>query len=156
RGLDEDPRARAAVLAGVVENRRRGTGGGALQVRVGEDDVGALAAEFERHALDLLGATGHHLLAHVTRTGETDLTYGLVCDESPTHDTAVTGQYLEDPLGKSSLEAEFGETDRRQWRQRGGFEDDGIAGREGRRESPTGDRHGKVPRHDDAHDAERL
>ena len=107
RGLDEDPRSRAAVLAGVVEDRRGRAGGGALQVGVGEDDVGALAAEFERHALDLLGAARHHPLAHVARAGEADLAHGLVRDEAPAHDAAVTGQYLEDALGESGLESEL-------------------------------------------------
>ena len=50
--LDEDPRAGAAVLAGVVEDRVRRGGRGLLEVGVGEDDVGALAAEFEGHRLD--------------------------------------------------------------------------------------------------------
>ena len=50
--LDEDPRARAAVLAGVAEHRQRRRGGGGLEVRVGEDDVRRLAAELERHSLD--------------------------------------------------------------------------------------------------------
>ena len=52
---DEDARAGAAVLAGVVEDRVRSGGRGALEVGVGEDDVRRLAAELERHALDRRG-----------------------------------------------------------------------------------------------------
>ena len=50
--LDEDARAGAAVLAGVVEDGVRRRGGRALEIGVGEDDVGRLAAELERDALD--------------------------------------------------------------------------------------------------------
>ena len=49
---DQDPRACAAVLPGVAEHRARGRRGGRVEVGVGEDDVGRLAAELERHALD--------------------------------------------------------------------------------------------------------
>jgi hypothetical protein len=51
--LDEDPRARAAVLA-ALPNTPAAPRGRRLQVGVGEDDVGGLAAELERHALDRL------------------------------------------------------------------------------------------------------
>ncbi|BFO20054.1 hypothetical protein SHKM778_64420 [Streptomyces sp. KM77-8] len=59
--LDEDAGAGAAVLAGVVEEGHGGGRGGGLQVGVGEDDVGALAAEFEGDALEGGGALGPHL-----------------------------------------------------------------------------------------------
>ena len=41
-------------------------------------------------------------------------------------------------------------------RQLGRLQDDRVAGGQGRREPPAGDRHREVPRHDDADDAERL
>ena len=52
--LHQDSAARAAVLPGVVEHAVWRGGGGLLQVAVVEDDVGALAAEFQRHPLHLL------------------------------------------------------------------------------------------------------
>ena len=58
--LDEDPRARAAVLAGVVEDGVGRGRGGLLQVGVREDDVRRLAAELERDALDRPGRALHH------------------------------------------------------------------------------------------------
>ena len=53
--LHEDPAAGAAVLAGVVEDAVGRARRGELEVGVGEDDVGALAAELEGDPLDLVG-----------------------------------------------------------------------------------------------------
>ncbi len=68
----------------------------------------------------------------------------------------VTGQYLEHAFGQSGLQAELADANRRERRQGCGFQDDRIAGRQGRCESPAGDGHGEVPRDDDAHDTEWL
>ncbi len=57
RALDQDAAARAAVLAGVVEDAVRRGRGRLLEVGVGEHDVGALAAELERDPLDLVGGS---------------------------------------------------------------------------------------------------
>ena len=73
RALDQDPRARAAVLAGVAEHRRRRRGRGGLEVGVGEDDVRRLAAELERHPLDRLRGAGGDPAADLGRAGERDL-----------------------------------------------------------------------------------
>ena len=81
RALDEDPRAGAAVLAGVAEDGVRRGGGGALEVGVGEDDVRRLAAELERHALDRPRGALHHAAAHLGRAGEADLRDVRVLDE---------------------------------------------------------------------------
>jgi hypothetical protein len=50
--LDDQPRPGGAHLAGVQEDRGQGVVEGGLAIGVGEDDVGVLAAEFERGALD--------------------------------------------------------------------------------------------------------
>ena len=46
-----------------------------LEVGVGEDDVGALAAELEGDPLHLVGAAGHDPLADLGRAGEHDLAH---------------------------------------------------------------------------------
>ena len=48
--LDEQPAAGRAALAAVEVNGVEGAGDGLIQVAVGEDDVGALAAQLERAA----------------------------------------------------------------------------------------------------------
>ena len=104
RPLDEDAAAGAAVLAGVVEHRARRRRGRPLEVGVGEDDVGALAAELERDRLDQRGAAGGDLLADLGRSGEDDLAHVRVRDEPLPHDRAAAGQHLEEALGQPRLE----------------------------------------------------
>ena len=69
---------------------------------------------------------------------------------------ALARQHLEDPLGDAGLEGELTEADRRQRGELGGLEHDGAAGRQSGGESPSRDRHGEVPRHDDADHADGL
>ncbi len=107
--FDEDAGAGAAVLSGVVEEGHGGGGRGGLQVGVGEDDVGALAAEFEGDALEVRGALGPHLLADGRRPGEDDLGDAGVFDEGVPGDRAVPGEHLEHALRKAGLQGESGE-----------------------------------------------
>ena len=64
-------------------------GGRRGEVGVGEDDVGALAAELEGHPLHLVGAAGHDLLADLGRAGEADLADQRVGDEPLADDRAL-------------------------------------------------------------------
>ena len=154
--LDEDAGAGAAVLAGVVEEGHGRGGGGGLEVGVGEDDVGALAAEFEGDALEERRALGQDLLAHGRRPGEDDLRDAGVLDQGVARDGPVAGQHLEQTLGKSRLQGEFGQPQRGQRGRLGGLEEDGVARRERGGGAPGGDRHREVPGGDDADDAERF
>ncbi|GAA3241071.1 hypothetical protein GCM10020256_63680 [Streptomyces thermocoprophilus] len=129
---------------------------GGLQVGVGEDDVGALAAEFEGDAFDAVGALGEDLLADGGRPREDDLGDAGVFHEGVPGDGAVTGQHLEEAFGQASGEGEFGEAQRGERGGLGGFQDHRVAGGECGRGAPGGDRHGEVPRGDDADHAERF
>src|SRR5919198_598275 len=55
RSFDEDTRARAAILTGVVEDGVRRGGSGLLEIGVREHDVRRLAAELESDPLDRPG-----------------------------------------------------------------------------------------------------
>ena len=61
--LDEQARAGRADLAGAGEDADEGAVDGRLEVGVGEDDVGALAAELEADLLHVLGGPAHDVLA---------------------------------------------------------------------------------------------
>jgi len=63
--LDEQAAAGRAALAAVEVDGVEGAGHGQVEVGVGEDDVGALAAQLQRHALHALGGGAHDDLAHL-------------------------------------------------------------------------------------------
>jgi hypothetical protein len=71
--LDDHPGTGATVLARVGEHRGAGVLGGFLDVHVGKDDVGRLAAQLQRDALDGLGGGGHDPPAGLGLTCESDL-----------------------------------------------------------------------------------
>ena len=154
--LDEDPRARAAVLAGVAEDRHRRRRGGRLDVGVGEDDVGRLAAQLQRHPLDRLRGAGGDPAADLGRAGEGDLGDVGVLDQPPAADAPRPGDDVQHALRQPRLERDLLQLERGQRRQLGRLEDDAVAGRERRRHLPGGDRQREVPGDDQADDAERL
>ena len=71
--LDEQPAPRRAALAAVEVNRVKRAGHRLLEVGVGEDDVGALAAQLERAPLERVGRSLRDNLGRVDVTGEGDL-----------------------------------------------------------------------------------
>ncbi|CAM5504566.1 hypothetical protein SFUMM280S_08997 [Streptomyces fumanus] len=154
--LDQDAGAGAAVLAGVVEEGQGGGRGGGFQVGVGEDDVGALAAQFQGDALEPGGAAGQDVLADGGGPGEDDLRHVRVVDQGPSGDRAVAGQHLEEVLGQARVEGEVGEAERGERGGLGGLEQDRVAGGEGGGGAPGGDRHGEVPGGDHADHAQRF
>ena len=156
RFLDEHPRARAAVLAGVGEHSAGRRRRGGLEIGVGEDHVRRLAAELERDALDRRGGGGGDRAPHLGRAREGDLRDVRVLDEPLPARAPRPDDDVDDPLGKSRVERQLGEAQRRQRRQLGGLEHDRVARRERRPELPSGDHEREVPRHDQADDAERL
>jgi hypothetical protein len=138
RALDEDAAARAAVLAGVVEDGVGGGGRCCFEVGVGVDHVRGLAAELERDALDRAGGALHYLAADLGRAGEPDLRDAGMLDEPPADDRALADDDIEYALGDLRLQSELGERSAevasvpRAW-------DDGVPGRE-RRADPSSSR----------------
>ena len=59
RPLDEHPAAGAAVLAGIGEHAQGGTRRRFVEVGVGEDDVGRLAAQLQRDPLQIPRGQSH-------------------------------------------------------------------------------------------------
>ena len=112
RALDEDPRAGAAVLAAVVEDRVRRLGREALDVGVGVDDVRALAAELEADLLHVVRGQPHDLLAGRRLAGERDLADARVRGDRGAGGPARPGHDVEHAGRKARLEGQLAEPQR--------------------------------------------
>src|SRR5699024_1329826 len=78
RVLHVEAGAGRAGLAVAEHPRGHGSGDGGVPVAVGEDDVGALAAQLERDFLEVALGGVHDELAHLGGTGEGDLVHVVV------------------------------------------------------------------------------
>ncbi len=101
--LHEHARAGAADLALVHEDAERGAEHRRRHVSVGEDDVGRLAAELERDALQVAGRGLQDQLADFGRAGERDLVdIGMLGDRAAGAGAEARDD-LHDALGQSRL-----------------------------------------------------
>ena len=82
-------------------------------------------------------------------------TSGMLDQALPAH-AAGPGDHVQHALGQARLERDPLQLERGQRRQLGRLQHDRVAGRERGRDLPRGDHEREVPRHDQAHDAERL
>ena len=77
-------------------------------------------------------------------------------DERLAEGAARTGQDLQHSGRQAGVVRQFAEPQRRQGRQRRGLQHHTVAGSQGRRGFPAGDREGEIPRHDAGHHAHGL
>ena len=156
RGLDQEARAGLAALAGRVVDRPDRGGDRLVEVRVGEDDARALAAQLQRDPLDRVGAQAHDLAAGRRRAGERDLLNSGMRDEVAPDGRPIRRQDVDDAGREPDLDGELGEPERRERRSRIGLEDGGAAGRERGRQLPRRHHQRVVPRHDLGAHTDRL
>ena len=154
--LDEDPRPRLAALPGGVVDRPDRARDRVVEVRVGEDEVRALAAQLERDALDRLRAEPHDLAAGPRRSREGDLVDTGMTDEVGACRGAVGGDDVQDARREPDLGRELRDPQRAERRLRVRLQHDGAPGREGGRQLPRRHRQRVVPRDDLSGDADRL
>ena len=136
RLLDEQPRAGAADLAGVGEHRHAGARHRRVQIGVGEDDVGRLAAELQRHALEVAGDGLDDLLAGQVRAGERHLVHARVRRQRRAGGLAEAGHDVDHAGRHARLQAQLAQPQRRQRRLLRRLEHDGAAGGERRADLP--------------------
>src|SRR5690606_10838820 len=137
RLVHQQPRARRARLPRVVGGPRgRGADRG-VDVRVVENDVGALAAQLERNLLQRAGRLARDDLAHGGRARERDLVdVGMPHQRSARH-LAEAGHHVEHARRQADLGADGGELERGERRLLGRLEDDRVT---------AGQRGGNLPR----------
>ncbi len=154
RLLHEQPRAGAAHLALVEEDAVDDALDGLVERGVVEDDVGRLAAEFEREPLRRAGQRPLDDLADVGRAGERDLVDVVVLDER-LPDRRAAGQDVDHARRQVGLGDDLGQHQRGQRRGLGRLEDDGVAAGQRGRDLPRRHQQREVPRDDLAGHADR-
>ncbi len=153
--FDEESRAGTATLALIEEEGEESAFDGGVDVGVGEDDVGGLAAELEGDALQVGSGGGlHDDFADFGGAGEGDLVDIHVLGDGGAGGFAVAGDDVEDAFGETGFEGEFTDAESGEGGLLGGFEDDGAAGGEGGSEFPGLHEDGEVPWDDLADDAD--
>src|ERR671922_268248 len=95
---------------------------------VGEHDVGRLAAELERHALDGLRGKRSDALAYVGRTCERDLGDVRVLDEMLAHRPSSADDDIQDAFGDPGLQSKLLELQGGERRERRRLQHDRVAG----------------------------
>ena len=145
--LHEDARARGAHLPLVVVNAGGGATHGALEVGVSEDDVGRLAAEFERDPLERVCRAAHDDLADRRGACEGDLVYARMRDQCSAR-CAKAGQHAEHAGREFELLEDARQGERRERRLLGRLEQHGIARSQRRRNLHRRHLQRKIPRND--------
>ncbi|MNG93219.1 hypothetical protein D3C79_521760 [compost metagenome] len=150
------PRACAAHLALVEEDRRGRTGCGFLQVGVGHDDGRRLAAQFQGDAGHVVHGRLADQLADLGGAGEGQFVYAGVAAERGAGVQAGTGNHVEHAGWVAGLVDQLGQLEHAQWGFIGRLEHHGAAGGQCRAELPAGQQQWEVPGNDGAHHAHCL
>ncbi len=156
RLLDEQPGPGRADLAGVQEDGGEGVVDGDLAVGVGEDDVGVLAAELQRHLLHGRGGGGHDPPAGGEPAGEGDQVDARVLGQRCAGIGARSEDEVADAGRQAGLLQQAHQVDGRVRGELAGLEDERVAGGQAGRDLPGDLEQRVVPRGDQAADADRL
>ncbi len=156
RLLDDEPRPGRADLARMQEDRGQGVVESGLDVGVGEDDVGVLAAELEGHLLDRGCGRGHHDPAGGQAAGERDEVDVRVLAQRGAGLRPGAEDEIADTVGKSGLLQVVHEQDGRARGELAGLDDEGVARGECRGHLPGRLQERVVPRRDQPAHPDRL
>jgi hypothetical protein len=115
--LHDRPAARRADLAAVGEGAGQRVVHGRLEVGIGEDDVGTLAAELHRDLLHVDGRATDETTSGIDAAGERDEVHVRAVGQGLAHACARSDDEIDDALGRAGLREQAGEVDRRQWRR---------------------------------------
>ena len=128
--LQQQPRSRDASLPLIVEDREGRAAHGGIERGVVEDDVGALAAEFELHALQISRRSLHDFAAGNGGAGEGNLVDAFVLGKVLAGGVSVARHDVDDAGRKADLGHQLGDAQRAERRQFGLLQHDGIACRQ--------------------------
>ena len=142
-----------AVVA-VLGDQRAFDGG--IQVSVIENDERRVAAQLQRHLLDVLGALGHQLATDLGRAGEAQLAHDGVAGQLATHFAGAASDHAQHTFRNTGALGQLDQGQGGERRLRSRFDHHGATGGQ-RRAGLAGDhRGGEVPRGDGRSDTDRL
>ena len=154
--MRDDARGGRAALPGRAERTAVDGRRGLVEVGVGHDDDGVLAAHLTRDLGAALRGLHVEFTADAVRAGERDgAQFGRVHHRFA-HFGAAAHHHVEHTGRQSGLFVDFGQDGGGGRHELRRLEHHAVAGDEGRRRLPHRDRPRKVPRRDEAHGAERL
>ena len=154
--LDEEPAAGGADLARVEERAGDDVVDRGVEVGVGEDDVGALAAELEGDLLHVDRGAAEQGPPGLDAAGQRDQVDVRAVRQRLADPAAGPENEVDDAFRNAGFLQEMGQADRRQWCHVGRLHDDGVAGRERRGDLPAHLEEWIVPRPDEPAHADRL
>jgi hypothetical protein len=140
----------------VQEHRGEREVEGDVEVGVGEDDVGVLAAELEGYLLHRAGRRSHQPPTGLQAPGERDQVDARVGRERRAGGRAGAEDEVPDARGQARLLEQPHEVDRAVRGELAGLEDEGVAGGQARRDLPGDLQQRVVPRGDQRADSHRL
>ncbi|KEK17511.1 hypothetical protein BAGA_09795, partial [Bacillus gaemokensis] len=125
-----DAVGRDADLARVAQLGRDQLGGGRFDIGIVEHDEGRVAAQFQRHFLQVVAAGRRQPLAHGGRARERELADARIAGEALADLLGIAGHHLEDAGRDAGLARVVEHSVGRQRRQLGRLDDHGAAGRQ--------------------------
>lgn len=155
--LDEDTATSTAALAVVEVDTEVNPGDGVFDISVVEDDVGALATQFESDLLQVALSSGREDLAtDEGRSGEGNLVDVHVGRDGGTSGTTEAGDNVDDTRGETGLLDELGGIESAERGELRGLHDDSVSSSDGRGDLPGEHEEGEVPGDDLAADTDGL
>jgi hypothetical protein len=154
--LHKEPRAGCAGLPSVLDDRVNDNRNRLLDVSVGEDYVGRLAAELQRDGDNVVGGSFAHELADLQRTREREVVYAVMGGEGGPGLFSETRDDIQGSGGKPRFQRYLAEPDGGKRGFLGRLQHAAVARGQGRGDGAAADLDGVVPRDDVCRDSERL
>ncbi|MNF74186.1 hypothetical protein D3C84_562130 [compost metagenome] len=145
--MQDQARAGNTSLALVVEDCPGCAVDRGVQVGVGEDNVGALAAQLKLHAFEITLRGLNDAATGGGGTGKGDLAHIRVLGQALAGAVAVARHHVDHTGGETDFVHQLGDAQGRQRSDFRRFDHHGVAGCQGRAHFPAGEHQREVPRH---------
>ena len=153
--LQQDAAGGRAALAGGAECAPQRAVEREIEIGVVEDDLRVFAAHLERNLLEGGGGALRDQRAHRARAGEADGAHIGMLDQRRSRRRAGAADDVDHARRQARIDERLDEVVGGERRVGGGLDDAGVARDQRGKELPARNRHGEVPRRDEADHANR-